>query len=136
MSHAPDLPLDHVSQPSAPPARGPSIFAIAVASIFALVFWLFVAFQALFIVPRVEKTFLEFKMKLPLMTEWVMRDLWWFASASLIASILFCIIPRSRWIALIVLVALPLVLNLLIIASLYFPYTALMEGLGAHAPKN
>jgi hypothetical protein len=132
MSHAADLPLDNASTLK----RGPSIFAMAVAGIFALVLWLVVAFQVFFVVPKFEKTFLEFKMKLPLMTEWVIRDLWWFASACLIASILFCVIPRSRWAALIVLVALPLVLNLLIIASLYFPHAALMEGLGAHAPKN
>lgn len=137
MSYAAGDPPFRVSEPTAP-IHGPSNLAMAVSGFFALVLWLAVAFQSLFIVPRFEKVFSDFKMRLPLATEWVMemtRGIWCIAPACLIALILVCLIPRSRWVGFVLIVLLPLLLNLLIIASLYFPYAALVEGLGGNAPN-
>jgi type II secretory pathway component PulF len=137
MSYAAGDPPFRASEPTVP-TRSPSILAIAVCGFFAVVLWWGVAVQSHFIVPRFEKIFLDFKMRLPLATEWtvfVARGIWWVAPACLVASILVCFIPRSRWVGLILLVLLPLLLNLLIIPSLFFPCMELLDGLNGGNKK-
>ena len=136
MTHAADLPLGNTpQQPAAPPTSGPSILVIAVLGIFSLALWLAVAFQLVLIAPRFEKLFADFKLKIPWATERVLFDAWWIASACLGAALLLCVARQSRWTGLILLVVLPLVINALIITSLYLPYAALVEALGGNAPK-
>ena len=136
MTHAADLPLGNTpQQPAAPPTSGPNILAIAVLAFFSLALWLAVAFQFVFIAPRFEKLFADFKLKIPWATERVIFDGWWIAPACLVAALLLCVARQSRWTGIILLVVLPLVINLLIIMSLYLPYAALVEGLGGNAPK-
>ena len=143
MSHAADLPLDNAARPPASEIGGLSTLALAIAVGFGVLLWLVVAFQALFIVPRFEKLFLDFKMKLPFFTELVIgfsrfsRHGWLLLPLCLIAAALVCIALtwQSRWAGIVLIVALPLLINLLIIASLYFPYAALVEGLGGNAPQ-
>jgi len=136
MTHAADLPLGNPSQqPAVLPTSGPSILVIAVLGIFSLALWLAVAFQLVLIAPRFEKLFADFKLKIPWATERVLFDAWWIASACLGAALLLCVARQSRWTGLILLVVLPLVINALIITSLYLPYAALVEALGGNAPK-
>jgi hypothetical protein len=136
MTHAADLPLGNTpQQPAPPPTRGPNILVIAVLAFFSLALWLAVAFQLVFIAPRFEKLFADFSLKIPWATERVIFDAWWIAPACLVASLLLCVARPSRWTGLILLVVLPLLINVLIITSLYLPYAALVEGLGGNAPK-
>jgi hypothetical protein len=136
MTHAADLALGNTPQhPVVPPTNGPGTLVITVLTVFSLPLWLAVAFQIVFIAPRFEKLFADFKMKIPLATELVIFDGWWIAPACLVAALLLCVARQSRWTGLILLVVLPLVINVLIITSLYLPYAALVEGLGGNAPK-
>ena len=136
MTHSADLPLGKIpQQPGAPPTSGPSILVIAVLGFFSLPLWLGIVFQLVFIAPRFEKLFADFKLKIPWAAERVIFDAWWIAPACLVAVLLLCVARQSRWAGLILLVVLPLVINVLIITSLYLPYTALVEALGGNAPK-
>lgn len=132
MSNPADLPLSNAPQEQAAPLSG--VVAFAIAGGFSLLLWLAVLFQTVFIVPFFAKTFLDFKMKLPLVTEFVLRDMWWFSLACLVPSIGFAVVMRPRWIGLSVLVLTPLAINLLIMLGVYFPYAELLEGL-AGGPK-
>ena len=131
MSQAANFPLER----SATPATGPGIIAIVIGGAFGLVLWVTVGFQTFFIIPRFEKVFTEFRMKLPYMTEYVIRDTWWLAPVLLVGVLLLCVSARTRWAGIILLIVVPLIINLVIVAGLYFPYVALAEGLGGNAPK-
>jgi hypothetical protein len=132
MSHAAEYPVEHTANS---PTGGPGAVAIVVAAVFGTLLWFTVAFQVLFIVPRFDKVFADFRLKLPLMTEWVIRDTWWFSLGCLLVVLSLCISRRSRWAGIILLVVVPLIINLIIVAGLYFPYVALAEGLGGNAPQ-
>jgi len=132
MSQAAGYPVERIADS---PTGGPGIVAISVAAAFGVLLWMTVGFQVLFIVPRFERIFLDFRMKLPYMTEWVISDTWWLASVCLLGILLLCISRQSRWAGIVLLVIAPLIINLIIVAGLYFPYVALAEGLGGNAPK-
>jgi hypothetical protein len=116
---------------STPPGRNVVVVIYAVCS---ALLWLTVAFQIVFIVPRFERIFTEFGLRLPWMTERVIRDAWWIALVCLIVLLFGCMGQRTRRFGIVLLVVVPLALNLLILVSLYLPYTALVEALGGNAP--
>src|SRR5437763_647561 len=126
MSHAADVPVERASSP---PTSGPGIVAIVIAAVSASILWAMVAFQILFVAPRCAKIFDDFRLKLPLVTEWVIRDAWWLAPVFLIGVLALCVSARTRWAGIVLLVIVPIILNLIMGAGLYFPYIALMEGL-------
>jgi heme/copper-type cytochrome/quinol oxidase subunit 2 len=127
MMHSADLPMDHASQPPAAPRN---LLLMVIWGALSLILWLGVAGQMVFIVPRFEKLFADFKMKTPLMTQWVIVDFWWVVPAFAVAVLLACLATRSRWAWLFLLILLPVIVNALIGVSLCFPYMDLLEGLG------
>jgi type II secretory pathway component PulF len=133
MTQEAPLPLDPRSTPAAPP---PSPLLIVVSGVVSLLLWLSVVGQLVFLVPTLERAFREFKMKMPLLSEWVIHYSRWAVPAITIAALLVCIglSRRSPWPWLFLLFLLPLVINVVVGVSLYFPYMELMEGL-AGGPK-
>jgi hypothetical protein len=117
------------------PTSSVRILIIVVFAFFSLVFWLGVAVLVVLIVPRFDRLFTDFKLRLPWITERVICDAWWVAPACLAAAALSCVAKATRWAGLRLLIVAPLVIILLIVASLYFPYMALLEGLGGNAPN-
>ncbi len=140
MSHAADSPVDKAAKPPASQPIELRKLALAVAACFGLLLWLTAAIQTFLIVPPLEKQFLDFKTKLPWLTEQVLmfsRFSWLLLPMCLIAAVLVCIAVswRSRSAGVILFVALPLVINLLVIASIYFPYVELLDGLSGGPKK-
>jgi hypothetical protein len=135
MSHMADHPLDH-----APPGPANGLFLPLVFGTVSLLLWLVVAFQLVFIAPHCEKTFTDFKMKLPLVTEWVLHHAWLGAPLALIfwtaISLLLMLSKRTRWLGLMLLIAIPLLFNLAILAGLGIPYWELLDALGGGPQKN
>jgi hypothetical protein len=127
MTHTANMNID-VSRPLVPASRLSIRFAGIVIA-FSLLLWLTVCFQTLFVVPRFDRLFDEFRMSLPWITELVTRHSWWLAPGLIAASILACTLVRFRWVWIMVLLVLPTIVNLTMIASLYFPYIELMGGL-------
>jgi cytochrome bd-type quinol oxidase subunit 2 len=127
MTQETHLPLDRTPAPTALP-RDPLL--IMVAGLLSMLLWLTVVGQLVFLVPRMERLFGEFKM--PLLTEWVIHDSRWAVPAVTIATLLVCIAlgKRSRWAWPFLLILLPLIINVLVGVSLYFPYMELVEGHG------
>src|SRR5947209_4939937 len=108
MSQAADLPIENTS---APPGPLSSLFVVTTI-VGSSLLWLAGVFQTVFIVPRFEKMFLEFKMKLPLATEWVMRNGLWFVFVCLVVAVAVSLVLRKPWAWLAVLVLLPVLINL------------------------
>jgi hypothetical protein len=129
MSQAADHP-----QPGSSTPPGRNVVVVVVAAVCSAWLWETVAFQIVFVVPRFERLFAEFGLRLPWMTERVIRDAWWIALVCLIVLLFGCMGQRTRRFGFVLLVLVPLALNLLIIVSLYLPYTALVEALGGNAP--
>lgn len=128
MNQDASLPLPHFPEPVAP-RRDPVL--IVVCGVMSLVLWMLVVAQFLVFVPKFENLASEFRMKLPWLTEWVIRDAGWCVPAILVVAIVACLAlgRRSSWPWLFVLILLPLFLNLLVGLSIYFPYMELLEGL-------
>jgi type II secretory pathway component PulF len=120
-----------------PIAKGPGVLAIVVPVVAGLL-WLTAAFQLLVIVPRFEKLFMDFKMKLPLLTEWLIRDAWWGAPAGLAfwtsIGIALCFSRRTRWLGLTLVVVAPLLFNLLVFLGICIPYVELVKAIGDAPP--
>ncbi len=110
---------------------------MVVCGVLSFLLWLAVVAQLVFIVPRSEGVFGDFKMKMPLLTEWVIHHSRWAVPAIAITALLVCISlgRRSPWPWLFLLLLLPLVINVLVGASLYFPYMELLDGLGGGGKK-
>src|SRR5438552_2340571 len=127
MSQGADLPSDHTPAQAAPP---PNLLLMVVAGILSFLLWLAVIGQIVILVPRDERLFGEFGMKVPLLTEWVIRDSRWAVPAITIAAFVVCIGfgRRSPWPWLFLLLLLPLVINVFVGVSLYFPYMEMLEG--------
>lgn len=81
--------------------------------------------------PRCQRLFGDFRMKLPIVTEHVIHDSGWAVPAVALATLIVCLAlgRRSHWPWLFLLLLLPLVVNVLVCASLYFPYMEMLEGL-------
>lgn len=128
MTQEADLPLEHTPAPSAMPSY---LLLMVVSGVLSVLLWLGVVGQLVFLVPRFERLFGEFKMKVPLLTEWVIRDSRWAVPAVTFAAFLVCIGlgRRTPWPWLFLLLLLPLVINGLVGVSLYFPFMELHEGL-------
>lgn len=128
MAQEPHLPADHT--PTPPPAPNPLL--LVVSGVLSFLLWLPVVGQLVFIVPRCERSLGEFKMKLPLLTEWVIRDSRWAVPAITIVTLLVCIGfgRRSPWPWVFLLFLLPLVINVVVGTSLLIPFMGLIEGLG------
>src|SRR5688500_3203683 len=105
MTHTANRNLD-VSRPPAPPSQLSLRFAGIVIA-FSTLLWLTVGFQTLFLVPRFDTLFDEFRMALPWITELVLRRSWWLAPGLIAASILACALVRFRWVWGMVLIVLP-----------------------------
>jgi type II secretory pathway component PulF len=123
--------------PSAPAASPPNLLLMVVSGVLSFLLWLAVVVQFVFLVPRFERLFGEFKMKMPLLTEWVIHHSRWAVPAIAITALLVCISlgRRSRWPWLFLLFLLPLVINVLVGVSLYFPYMVLLDGLEGGGKK-
>jgi hypothetical protein len=132
MSHAANLPRDDAPLP---PPRGPGMVFLVIVGALAIVLWFALAYEIVLVLPRFEKLFAEFHMRLPWFTERVIYDAWWFAPLCLLVVLFTCMGKRTRWLGLLLLIALPIVLGLLILTALYVPYTELVEALGGNAPQ-
>jgi hypothetical protein len=82
-----------------------------------------------FFAPRTESLMLSFKMRLPVMTEVLMRQSWWMLPVVAIIAFLFCLGIRKRWAWNFSLIVLPLLLNVFVLVSLYLPTMELAIGL-------
>jgi type II secretory pathway component PulF len=131
MSQAIDMPVDNAA-----PQPGWRILLVVVLILLSTVLWVAAAVQVLFVLPRFEKLFNDFAMKIPFVTEQVIRQSWWVAPTCFFVAGVTCFTTRSRWVRRICLILAPLILNLLMGMSLYFPYTALVAGLGGRNPWN
>jgi hypothetical protein len=131
MTEEPYLPLGHTSTPAASPSN-PLLFVVS--GVLSFLLWLSVIGQLVFMVPRFERVFGEFRMKMSLMmvlTEWVIRDSRWAVPAITIGTLLVGIGlgRRSPWPWLFLLFLLPLVINVLVGVSLFYLHMELLEGL-------
>lgn len=136
MDAAADCPVDNASPQADLPRRDVSRSrAIVVTVIAASAFlWLLAIFQMLFVVPRFEKTFAEFRMRVPYVTEIVIRHGTWFVPVCLLMAIAVCWMRRSNLMWVLLLVLLPFFLNLVVAGSYYFPYRALASAMGWWMP--
>ena len=134
MTKEADLQLDHIPASAALP-HDPLL--IVVAGLLSMLLWLTVVGQLVFFVPRVEQLFVEFRMKMPWLTQHVIHDCRWAVPAVTIATFVACIAlgKRSRWAWPFLLILLPFLINVLVGVSLYFPYMALLDGLSGGGKK-
>lgn len=118
--------------PNPTPAPSSSLLLVVVASVLSSLLWLGVIGQTFVLVPRCERLFGEFRMKLPTVTEWVIAGSRWVVPAVTIAVLVVCLAlgKRSPWAWLFLLFLLPFVANVFIGVSLYFPYMELLDGFG------
>ena len=128
MSYQAGLPSDRAPEPPAPPLNP---LLMVVSFVLSFLLWLTVVCQYVFIVPRVERLFGDFRMKLPWLTEQVLHHYRWAVPAITVAAFLVCIAlgRRSSWPWLFLLILLPLIINVLVGVSLYFPNMELLDGL-------
>lgn len=125
-----DQPIDNDAREIAlPQGSDLNVVALAVLAFFSLGLWLGVVGQLVFYVPRSQDLFDEFKMKLPSMTDLVIRHFWWMVPGLIVATLAACLVSRSRLAWLVLLLALPIFLNVVIFFSMYLPTQALLEGL-------
>jgi hypothetical protein len=134
MNQAADLPLEHVPTPPTLPSVRSSRFFIVTTIALGLVLWLAAIFQTLFILPRFEKLFLEFAIRMPLPTEAVMRNAWRVVPACVVLAVAIPIAIRRRWAWLFALIRLPILVNLFLFLAYYLPYATLVGGLGGQNP--
>jgi hypothetical protein len=129
MTQQAHLPSNDMPAPTAPP---PSVLLMGVSGVLSLLLWLAVVGQLVIIVPRLERLFGDFGIKMPLLSQWVIQHSRWAVPTIAIAALLVCIGlgRRSPWPWVFLWFLLPLVINLLVGVSLYFPYMELLEGLG------
>jgi ABC-type polysaccharide/polyol phosphate export permease len=122
------LPLPHSSEPIAP-RSSPAL--IVVTGVLSMVLWMTVIAQLVVFIPKFERLTSEFRIKLPLLTEWIVRDARWAVPALAVVVLLGCIAfgRRSSWPWLFLLILLPLVIDIVVGLSIYFPYMELLEGL-------
>lgn len=133
MTQEAHLPLDPTPAPTAPQFN---LLLMVVSGILSLLLWLAVVGQLVFFVPGLERLSGEFRMQMPLLTQWVIRSSRWAVPTIAVAALAVCIGlgRRSPWPWLFLLFLLPLVINLLVGVSLCFPYLVLLDGLSG-APK-
>ena len=101
------------------------------ASLIALssLLWLGSVVQTFFIMPRFEKMFFDFRMRLPWSTEWALRNGSWFVPACLVGAVAVSLLVRKRLGWVVVLILLPVLLNLALFLSYFLPYYELLQGL-------
>jgi type II secretory pathway component PulF len=117
-----------------PPRSGREIAIMVALVLLSTILWGAVVVVVMFVLPRFEKLFADFAMKLPFFTELVIRHSWWMVTTCFFIAGVICFTTRSPWVRRICLLVVPLLLNLLIGLSLYYPYTALVAGLGGRNP--
>ncbi len=125
------------SLPPPTPAAPPNLIMFVLAGVLSFLLWLAVAVQLLVLVPRCERLFSDFRMKLPMVTERVIRDSRWAVPAVALATLIVCLAlgRRSHWPWLVLLLLLPLVVNVLVGASLLIPYMELLTALDGGGKK-
>jgi ABC-type polysaccharide/polyol phosphate export permease len=101
-----------------------------VSGLFSFLLWVSLIVQLSVYVPRSEKMFDDFKMKLPHATVVTIHHAWWIVPALIVATLAVCLIARSRWCWLVLLLALPLALNVFVFLSMFLPQQMLLEALG------
>src|SRR6266545_1849362 len=109
-----------------PPARSSYVFESIVIPVSVLI-WLFVLLQMLFVVPRFQKLYGDFRMRVPMNTQLIMDHAWWLAAIVMLASFLLCVPVRSRWGWLILLLGVPKIANLSIFLNLWVPYLRVLQ---------
>ena len=125
-----DKPLDDdFHDAAAPQGSDVPVILMAVLGFFALCLWLGVAWQMFFYVPQSWQLFDEYKMRLPTMAELVIGHFWWLVPIVILATLAACLASRSKLAWLFLLLALPILLNVVIFFSMYLPTQALLEGL-------
>jgi hypothetical protein len=132
----PPVRPDRDSSPNPGPAPSLSWSAgtwalLMVSGVLGFLPWLAVVGE-LVLLPRLERQYRDFGIKLPLLTEMVLRHSRWAVPTLTLAALLVCIGlgSRSPWLWVFLLLLLPLVLNLVVGVGLFFPYMVLLDGLG------
>lgn len=134
MSFAAGDPPFRVADPDAP-APGIGVgFAVATIAC-SLLIWSVSAFQIIFVIPRFEKIFNDFRMALPMSTRMVMEYSLWIVIVVMFFSFLMCGLVRTRLLWIGFLIVVPIMANLSIFINLYYPYMKLLEGLGGQLPN-
>jgi ABC-type phosphate transport system permease subunit len=103
------------------------VFGVGVC--FSVLVWLAVLWQLVFYLPKCHRTFDAFNMKLPEATVLVIHHAWWTVPVSVLVTLAVCLATRSRWAWLVLMIALPIVLNVVIFLSMYWPQQMLLEAL-------
>jgi hypothetical protein len=109
---------------------GPRLLAGSVVSL-GILFWIAVFAQLNYLVPLAQRQFLDYRLGLPRLTEEMIYHSWWIVPAVAAAAFLTCMMLRKRWTWNFALLVLPLLINWLVMFSLFLPMLALIEGLNA-----
>jgi hypothetical protein len=104
-------------------------FLLGISVVSGLLAWLGVWLQMTYFIPRTENLMLAFHMRLPLLTAAILKHYWWVLPAVAIVALLFCLGIRKRWAWSFSLMVLPLLLNVLLLVSLYNSTLELAMGL-------
>jgi hypothetical protein len=129
-----EAPLDQpLPAAAAPPTQSGAVAWKVILAVVAVTLWLGVAWQVVIHIPRAERIFAEFHMRVPVATELVIRFGQWAIPVLAVTSLLVCLIVRQRWAWLWLLIVLPAFTNGAVFLSLYVPYSRLIEGLGGAA---
>ena len=115
-------PLDQVPSTS-------SRAIIALLCTVGVVLWAVVGYLTFVSVPRGERLFTEFRMMIPLLTEFVIRFAFFAVPLLAVMTLIMCVFLRHRLAWLWFAVGLPILLGGLIFISLYLPITKLLQGL-------
>src|SRR5712664_1150432 len=89
-----------LEKPPPTTTKSRNVVAIVFFVTLAIVLWLVVAYLVLFVAPRFARRFADFRMLIPVQSEWVVHEAWWIAPVCLVAALLCCIARPSRRIGL------------------------------------
>ena len=100
--------------------------------IVAIPFWVACGWLMIFSVPRAERLFADFRMRLPLMAEFVIAWGWLAVPAVLLVACMVGLILQRRWAIYLSFVVIPAILSTLVFISIYVPIRELTEALGGN----
>ena len=115
---------------TSPIRTGPRLLE-GITTSFGLLSWFAILAQFKFLVPATEKWLLEYHLRVPGMTTLVIHDSWWIVPGIAVAAFATCMYLRKPWAWNFTLLVLPLLINLIVMLSLFVPTLALLAGITA-----
>jgi hypothetical protein len=122
-------PSVHQGRADVPSSSAPNYLAYGVIAVASAILWLAVAAELMILAPKSQRLFDDFKIAIPWATDLVIHHFWWAVPAIAIAALGGCFAIRKQWAWNAALLVLPLLFNLIIIVSLYFPMLFLLDDL-------